>query len=45
MVPEITKILRKGNTAEIKRRKDDLIVLETSRGIKYSSAPKGAKQK
>lgn len=45
MIPSIIRILKKGNTAEIKCRKDDLIVLETSRGIKYSSAPRGATQK
>lgn len=33
MVPQIAKILQKGNSAEIKHRKDDIIVLEVKRKI------------
>ena len=39
MAPAIVKILQKGNTAEIKKRKDDLIVLDTGRTIRYSVRP------
>jgi len=33
MIPQIAKILERGNSAEIKNRKDDIIVLEVKRKI------------
>ena len=37
MVAEIVRILERGNTAEIKARKDDVIVLEVKRRIMATS--------
>jgi len=34
----INDILRRGNTAEIIKRKDDIIILETKKKITYSVA-------
>lgn len=39
LAPAILKILRKGNTAEIKKRKDDIIVLDVGRALKMSVEP------
>ena len=36
VLKSIEDILERGNTAEIKLRKDDVIVLEAERKIKYS---------
>ena len=36
MVPQIAKILEKGNSVEIKVRKDDIIALEVKRKIAAS---------
>lgn len=36
MIPQIARILEKGNSAEIKYRKDDIIVLEVKRKISAS---------
>ena len=34
----INDILRRGNTAEVVKRKDDIIILETKKKITYSVA-------
>lgn len=36
MIPQIAKILERGNSAEIKYRKDDIIILEVKRKITAS---------
>ena len=36
LIKKIEDILARGNTAEVKLRKDDIIVLEAERKIKYS---------
>lgn len=36
MVPQIARILEKGNSVELKVRKDDIIALETKRKIAAS---------
>ena len=35
MLKKISEILRRGNTSEVKRRKNDIIVLEVQRKIVY----------
>ena len=35
MLKKISEILRRGNTAEVKHRKNDIIVLEVQRKIVY----------
>ena len=36
MIEMIMQILSRGNTAEVKQRKDDIIILEVKRTIKQS---------
>ena len=36
IIEMIMQILSRGNTAEVKRRKDDIIILEVKRTIKQS---------
>lgn len=36
LIKVIQEILERGNTAEVKKRKDDIIVLEVQRKIKQS---------
>lgn len=41
IVSVIAEILKRGNTAEVKKRKDDIIVLEVERKIKLSIPTNG----